>query len=59
MLRHKMAAYSMDKLTPAVVANYRDERLKTVAPGWDFLSVKHLFHYTGKSVTYWNTNRIP
>lgn len=32
MLRHKMAAYSMDKLTPAVVANYRDERLRTVAP---------------------------
>ncbi len=32
MLRHKMAAYSMDKLTPAVVASYRDERLKTVAP---------------------------
>lgn len=32
MLRHKMAAYSMEKLTPAVVASYRDERLKTVAP---------------------------
>lgn len=32
MLRHKMAAYSMDKLTPAIVASYRDERLKTVAP---------------------------
>ncbi|RFP11423.1 MULTISPECIES: tyrosine-type recombinase/integrase [unclassified Duganella] len=32
ILRHKMAAYSMEKLTPAVVASYRDERLKTVAP---------------------------
>lgn len=32
MLRHKMAAYSMEKLTPAMVANYRDERLKSVAP---------------------------
>jgi integrase len=32
MLRHKIAAYSMEKLTPAVVANYRDERLKSVAP---------------------------
>lgn len=32
MLRHKIAAYSMEKLTPAVVASYRDERLKTVAP---------------------------
>jgi integrase len=32
MLRNKMAAYSMEKLAPAVVANYRDERLKTVAP---------------------------
>lgn len=32
VLRHKMAAYSMDKLTPAVIACYRDERLKAVAP---------------------------
>lgn len=32
MLRHKMSSYSMEKLTPAVVAGYRDERLKTVAP---------------------------
>lgn len=32
MLRHKMAAYSMEKLTPSVVARYRDERLKSVAP---------------------------
>lgn len=32
MLRHKIAAHSMEKLTPAVVANYRDERLKSVAP---------------------------
>jgi integrase len=32
MRRHKMAQYSMEKLTPAVIANYRDERLKTVAP---------------------------
>lgn len=27
-----MAAYSMEKLTPAVVGSYRDERLKSVAP---------------------------
>lgn len=33
MQRHKIAAYSMEKLTPAVVAGYRDERLKTVAAG--------------------------
>lgn len=32
MQRQKMAAYSMEKLTPAIVASYRDERLKTVAP---------------------------
>jgi integrase len=32
MQRHKMAAYSMENLTPAVIASYRDERLKTVAP---------------------------
>lgn len=32
MQRHKMAAYSMDKLTPEVIARYRDERLQTVAP---------------------------
>jgi len=32
MLRHKMAAYSMEKLTSSVVARYRDERLKSVAP---------------------------
>jgi hypothetical protein len=33
MLRQKIAAYSMAALTPAVVAQYRDQRLKTVAPG--------------------------
>jgi integrase len=33
MLRQKMAAYSMEKLTPAVIASYRDERLKTVSAG--------------------------
>jgi integrase len=32
ILRHKIAGYSMDKLTPEVVARYRDERLRTVAP---------------------------
>ena len=31
MQNQKMAAYSMEKLTPAIVASYRDERLKTVA----------------------------
>lgn len=33
MLRQKIAAYSMANLTPAVVAAYRDERLKTVGAG--------------------------
>jgi len=33
MQRQKIAAYSMEKLTPTVVARYRDERLKTVAAG--------------------------
>jgi integrase len=33
MQRQKIAAFSMTKLTPAVVAAYRDERLKTVAAG--------------------------
>nr|WP_315251310.1 site-specific integrase [uncultured Duganella sp.] len=33
MQRHKMSAYSMEKLTPTVIANYRDERLKTVSAG--------------------------
>lgn len=33
MLRQKIAAYSMANLVPAVVASYRDERLKTVAAG--------------------------
>jgi integrase len=33
MLRQKIAAYSMAALTPSVVAQYRDQRLKTVAPG--------------------------
>jgi len=33
MLRQKIAAYSMATLTPAVIAQYRDQRLKTVAPG--------------------------
>lgn len=33
MQRQKIAAYGMAQLTPAVVASYRDERLKTVAAG--------------------------
>jgi len=33
MQRHKMVQYSMAKLTPAVIASYRDERLKTVSAG--------------------------
>lgn len=33
MQRHKMVRYSMVKLTPAVIASYRDERLKTVSAG--------------------------
>jgi hypothetical protein len=33
MLRQKMASYSMTNLTPAVIAGYRDERLKTVGAG--------------------------
>lgn len=33
MQRHKMAAYSMEKLTPTVIASYRDERLRTVSAG--------------------------
>jgi integrase len=33
MQRQKMASYSMATLTPAVIAKYRDERLKTVAAG--------------------------
>lgn len=33
MRRHKMASYSMSKLTPAVIGRYRDERLKTVSAG--------------------------
>lgn len=33
MLRQKIAAYSMAALTPSVVAQYRDQRLQTVAPG--------------------------
>lgn len=33
MLRQKIAAYSMANLVPAVIASYRDERLKTVAAG--------------------------
>lgn len=33
MLRQKIADYSMANLTPAVVAAYRDERLKTVGAG--------------------------
>jgi integrase len=33
MLRQKIAVYSMTKMTPSVVAAYRDERLKTVAAG--------------------------
>lgn len=31
--RSKMAAYSLEKLTPAVVANFRDERLGSVKAG--------------------------
>jgi integrase len=31
--RHKIAAYSMAFLTPAVIAAYRDERLRTVSAG--------------------------
>lgn len=33
MQRHKMTAYSMEKLTPTVIASYRDERLQTVSAG--------------------------
>lgn len=33
MQRQKMAQYSMSKLSSRVIAEYRDERLKTVAPG--------------------------
>lgn len=33
MQRHKMAKHSMATLTPAVIAKYRDERLKTVSAG--------------------------
>lgn len=33
MQRHKMALHSMDKLSPTVIAGYRDERLKTVSAG--------------------------
>jgi integrase len=33
MLRQKFAEYSMANLTPAVIAGYRDERLKTVSAG--------------------------
>ena len=33
MLRQKIAAYSMANLTPAAVAGYRDERLKSVGAG--------------------------
>jgi hypothetical protein len=32
MRRQKIEAYSMANLTPAVIAGYRDERLKTIAP---------------------------
>ncbi|WP_426339938.1 tyrosine-type recombinase/integrase [Pseudoduganella sp. S-14] len=33
MLRQRMASYSMAKLTPAVIAAYRDDRLKTISAG--------------------------
>ncbi|WP_305825534.1 site-specific integrase [Massilia brevitalea] len=33
MLRQKIASYSMTNLTPAVIAGYRDYRLKTVGAG--------------------------
>jgi integrase len=33
MQRHKMAAHSMAKLSPTVIAGYRDERLRTVSAG--------------------------
>ncbi len=31
--RHKLASYSMATLSPAVIASYRDERLRTVSAG--------------------------
>jgi integrase len=31
--RFKLVSYSMDKLTPAAIAEYRDERLKTISAG--------------------------
>lgn len=33
MQRRKMALFSMSKLSPSVIAAYRDERLRTVSPG--------------------------
>jgi integrase len=33
MMRQKIASYSMTNLSPAVIAGYRDERLKTVSAG--------------------------
>jgi integrase len=33
MMRQKIASYSMTNLTPAVIAGYRDDRLKTVGAG--------------------------
>jgi integrase len=33
MMRQKIASYSMTNLTPAVIAGYRDDRLKTVSAG--------------------------
>jgi integrase len=33
MQRHKMALHSMSKLSPGIIAKYRDERLKTVSAG--------------------------
>lgn len=33
MQRHKIAAYSMSKLSPEAIAKYRDERLNTVSAG--------------------------
>ncbi|MGX9221435.1 site-specific integrase [Massilia varians] len=33
MLRQKIASYSMTNLTPAIIAGYRDDRMKTVGAG--------------------------
>lgn len=33
MMRQNIASYSMTNLSPAVIAGYRDDRLKTVSAG--------------------------